>query len=40
MIKINVITNNNDWLNYIKRPNRYLDQKINKLNLKLKLFKK
>ena len=40
MIKINVITNNNDWLNYIKRPNRYLDQKINKLNLKLKLFKR
>ena len=38
--KINVITNNNDWLNYIKRPNRYLDQKINKLNLKLKLFKR
>ena len=40
MIKINVITNNNNWLNYIKRPNYYLSQKINKLNLKIKLFKR
>jgi len=40
MIKINVITNNNNWLNYIKRPNYYLNQKINKLNLKIKLFKR
>ena len=27
MIKINVITNNKNWLNYIKRPNYYLDKK-------------
>ena len=40
MIKINVITNNNNWLNYIKRPNYYLSKKINKLNLKIKLFKR
>ena len=40
MIKINVITNNNNWLNYIKKPNIYLDNKIKKLNLKTKEFKK
>ena len=40
MIKINVITNNNNWLNYIKKPNIYLDNKIKKLNLKAKEFKK
>ena len=40
MIKINVITNNSNWLNYIKRPKHYLEKKINKLNLKLKEFKK
>ena len=27
MIKINVITNNKNWLNYIKKPNYYLDKK-------------
>ena len=40
MIKINVITNNNNWFNYIKKPNNYLEKKINKLNLKVKKFKK
>ena len=40
MIKINVITNNNNWFNYIKRPNYYLDKKIKKLNSKVKEFKK
>ena len=40
MIKINVITNNNDWFDYIKKPNSYLDKKIKKLNTKLKKFKK
>ena len=40
MIKINVITNNNNWLNYIKKPNYYLDKKIKKLNSKIKEFKK
>ena len=40
MIKINVITNNNNWLNYIKKPDIYLDNKIKKLNLKAKEFKK
>ena len=40
MIKINVITNNKDWLNYIKRPNYYLDKKIKKINLEEKKLKK
>ncbi len=40
MIKINVITNNNHWLNYIKKPNYYLSRKIVKLNSKVKKFKK
>ena len=40
MIKINVITNNYNWLNYIKKPNFYLDNKIKKLNSKTKEFKK
>ena len=40
MIKINVITNNKKWLNYIKRPNYYLDKKIKKINLKEKKLKK
>ena len=40
MIKINVITNNNDWFDYIKKPNSYLDKKIKKLNTKFKKFKK
>ena len=40
MIKINVITNNNKWLNYIKKPNFYLEKKISKLNSKETKFKK
>ena len=30
MIKINVITNNNNWFRYIKNPNNYLDRKLKK----------
>ena len=40
MIKINVITKNIIWLNYIKNPKNYLDRKIQKLNLKNKKFTK
>ena len=40
MIKINVITSNDNWLTFIKSPNYYLDKKIKKLNLKNKKFKK
>ena len=34
MIKINVITNNNNWFRFIKNPDNYLDRKIKKLNSK------
>ena len=40
MIKVNVIISNNNWLDYLKKPNYYLDKKIEKLNLNLKEFKK
>ena len=40
MIKINVITNNSHWLNYIKKPNNYLERKIIRLNSYEKKFKK
>jgi probable rRNA maturation factor len=40
MIKINVITNNINWLHYIKSPNNYLDRKINRLNTKDKKYAK
>ncbi len=32
MIKINVITNNNNWNRFIKDPNSYVDRKIKKIN--------
>jgi rRNA maturation RNase YbeY len=40
MIKINVITRNVKWFNFIKNPNSYIERKINKLNLKNKDFRK
>ena len=40
MIKINVITNNVKWLNFIKRPNSYIDRQVKKINFKNKNFKK
>ena len=40
MIKINVITNNIKWFQYIKKPKKYLESKLNKLNSKDKTFKK
>ena len=40
MIRINVITNNNNWLKYVKKPNDYLHKKIRRLNSKTKDFKK
>ena len=36
MIKINVITSNLNWFQYIKSPNSYIDRKIKKLNSKNK----
>ena len=40
MIKIDVITKNNNWLNYIKKPQSYLDKKTKRLNSKVEKFKK
>jgi probable rRNA maturation factor len=40
MIKINVITKNVNWFQYIKNPNSYIDKKVKKLNSKNKNFKK
>tara|TARA_B100000963_G_C22508542_1_gene617186 strand:- start:449 stop:916 length:468 start_codon:yes stop_codon:yes gene_type:complete len=40
MIKVNVITNNSKWFNFIKDPDRYLQLKIKKLNTKNKQYKK
>tara|TARA_Y200000002_G_scaffold364004_1_gene352599 strand:- start:317 stop:784 length:468 start_codon:yes stop_codon:yes gene_type:complete len=40
MIKINVITSNTKWLNYVKNPNNYFDQKLSKLSIRDEMFKK
>ena len=40
MIKINVVVNNINWLQFIKSPNNYIERKIQKINLKEKKFKK
>ena len=40
MIKINVITNNINWLSYIKNPTSYLDRKVDRLNKKKIKFSK
>ena len=40
MIKINVITNNNAWLSFIKNPINYIDRRINKINVNDKTFSK
>ena len=38
MIKVNVITNNSRWNNFIKNPNKYINTKIKKFNSKEKKF--
>ena len=40
MIKINVITSNPNWHDLIKNPTDYVDRKIEKLNIKEKIFPK
>ncbi|RPG94410.1 MAG: rRNA maturation RNase YbeY [Candidatus Pelagibacter sp. TMED263] len=40
MIKINVILNNIFWKKYLKNPHSFIDQKINLLNKRNKLYKK
>ena len=38
MIKVNVITNNSRWNNFIKDPNKYINTKIKKFNSREKKF--
>ena len=38
MIKFNVIINNKNWHQFLKKPNDYIDQKIKILNSKEKFF--
>ena len=40
MIKINVITNNNNQQRFIKQPKKYIDRKIKKINFEEKIFSK
>tara|TARA_B100001121_G_scaffold301406_1_gene312488 strand:- start:375 stop:839 length:465 start_codon:yes stop_codon:yes gene_type:complete len=40
MIKINVISNNPEWKNYLKNPNSYIERKIKDLNYKDKTHRK
>jgi probable rRNA maturation factor len=40
MIKINVITKNQSWFRFIKKPNNYIDRKVKKINLINKDYKK
>ena len=40
MIKINVITTDKRWLEYIKNPRNFLEKKINSLTKKLSKYKK
>ena len=40
MIKINVISNNKVWYQHLKNPERYIEDKIIKINRKYKKYKK
>ena len=40
MIKINVISNNKVWYQHLKNPERYIENKIIKINRKYKKYKK
>ena len=40
MIKVNVLLNNIVWKKYLKNPNVFIDQKVELLNKKNKLYKK
>ena len=40
MIKINTISNNKNWKNYLTNPNNFIEKKIKKLNKEFKLYKK
>ena len=40
MIKINVISNNKVWYQHLKNPEKYIEDKIIKINRKYKKYKK
>ena len=40
MIKVNTISNNENWKKYLKNPNTFIQSQINKLNKKFKKYKK
>ncbi len=40
MIKINTISNDDNWKRYLKNPNTFIQNKINKFNKKFKKYKK
>ncbi len=39
MIKINVVSNNSKWDQYLKKPERYIDNKVKNINLRYNNFK-
>ena len=40
MIKINTISNDDNWKRYLKNPNTFIQNKINKFNKRFKKYKK
>jgi metalloprotein, YbeY/UPF0054 family len=40
MIRINTISNNKAWYRYIKNPGDYIENKVDRINSKLKKYKK
>ena len=40
MIKFNIISNDKTWYRYLKNPGKFVQNKTNKLNKKIKIFKK
>ena len=40
MIKFNTISNNETWKRYLKNPNKFIQNKIHKLNKKFKKYEK
>ena len=40
MIKINTISNNKNWKNYLSNPNEFIQKRIKKLNRNFKKYKK
>ena len=40
MIKINIISNEKTWYRYLNNPSKFNQNKTNKLNKKIKIYKK